>query len=92
MHMKNILDILTFRRMIAPIILQILFWAGIGGTLYGTWVLYTNGHWAWPFPLVFGTLTVRVIFESAILAYRIYDRLGDINDGLKDMSCIKTSN
>ncbi|MCP4304524.1 MAG: hypothetical protein GY788_06530 [bacterium] len=31
--MKLLRDILRFRLMIAPYVLEILFWAGIGGTL-----------------------------------------------------------
>lgn len=75
-------DILLFRKMVAPSILQVLFWAGIGGTLYGTYVLIELDNWAWPFPLVFGTLAVRVLFEVLLLMFRIYDRLGDIVDRL----------
>ena len=81
--MREVINILTFKRMVSPIILQVLFWGGIGGTLYGTYVLIKLGHWAWPFPLIFGTLLVRVIFEGAILAFRIYDRLGDIHSELR---------
>ena len=71
-------DILTFERMIAPAVLQVLFWAAIGGNLYGTYVLVALGSWAWPFPLVLGTLVVRVLFEVALLLFRIYDRMGVI--------------
>jgi hypothetical protein len=79
---QRLIEIVTFRRMIAPIMLQLLFWAGIGGTLYGTYVLYELGNQAWPLPLVFGTLVVRVLFEMALLAFRIYDRLGEISTRL----------
>ncbi len=72
-------EILTFRRMVAPVVLQILFWAGIGGTLYGTYVLYRMDNWAWPFPLIIGTLFTRVLFETLILAFRAYDRQCDIH-------------
>lgn len=81
--MKQIWEILTFRKMISPVILQILFWAGIGGTLYGSYVLYIMGNWAWPFPLILGPLVIRVLFESWMLAFRSYDRLGEIRDSLK---------
>ncbi len=81
--MNTLWEILTFRRMISPVVLQILFWAGIGGTLYGTYVLYSLGNWAWPLPLIFGPLVVRVLFESWMLAFRTYDRLGEIRDVLK---------
>jgi hypothetical protein len=81
--MSTLWQVLTFQRMIAPIVLQILFWAGIGGTLYGTYVLIHLGHWAWWTALVFGTLSTRVIFEGAILLFRAYDRLGEIRDALQ---------
>lgn len=80
--MKSLIEILTFERMIAPVLLQILFWTGIAGTLYGTYVLISLGHWAWWPALIFGTLGTRVVFEIAILAFRSYDRLGDIRDRL----------
>ena len=80
--MKPVLELLTFRRMISPIILQVLFWGAIGGVLYGTYVLIELGNWAWPLSLVFGTLVVRVMFEMAILAFRSYDRLGEVRDAL----------
>jgi len=80
--MSTFWQILTFRRMIAPVVLQILFWAGIGGTLYGTYVLTHLGHWAWWMALIFGTMATRVIFEGAILLFRTYDRLGEIREAL----------
>ena len=80
--MKLVLELLLFRRMISPVFLQILFWGAIGGVLYGTYVLIELGNWAWPLSLVFGTLVVRVMFEMAILAFRVYDRLGEVRDAL----------
>lgn len=79
-RMAGILDILLFRRMIAPVILQFLFWGGIGGTLYGTYVLVELGHWAWWMALVFGVLMTRVVFEFGIIAFRSYERLCEIRD------------
>ncbi len=81
--MNTTWEILTFRRMIAPAILQILFWGAISGVLYGAWVLWQMDNRAWPLPLVFGTLCVRLIFELAILRFRGYDRLGEIRDELR---------
>ena len=76
--MKTVIEILTFQRMISPLLLQILFWAGIGGTLYGTYALIRLEHWAWWLALVFGILGTRVIIEFGILAFRAFDRLNDI--------------
>ena len=59
-----------------------MFWAGIAGTLYGSWWLYTNDNWAWIMSLVFGTLITRLIFESFILRYQTYLCLTEIRDKL----------
>ena len=73
-------DFLSFQHMVAPVLLQVLFWAGIGGTFYGTWVLVQLGNWAWWLALIFGMLGTRVLFEIAILAFRVLDRLTEIRD------------
>ena len=72
-------DILTFRWLITPVLLQILFWGGIGGTLYGTWWLYTHGNWAWIMSLIFGTIATRVIIEALIVRFRTYQTLLEIS-------------
>lgn len=81
--MKSIADVVMFRKMISPVILQLLFWAAIGGVLYGTYVLIKLDNALWPLPLIFGTLVVRVIFERTILAFRTYDLLVEIRDGFR---------
>ena len=82
--MNTIIDYLAFRRMIAPVLLQVLFWAGVGGTLYGTWVLISLYHWAWWMALVFGLIATRILFEGLILAFRAYDRLSEISAALRE--------
>ena len=77
--MENLKSYLRFERFIMPVALQALFWAGIGGTLYGTWWLYSHGNWAWIMSLVFGTLLTRLIFESFILRYQTYLVLTEIH-------------
>jgi hypothetical protein len=76
--MSTITRILSFQKMVSPFLLQILFWAGIGGVLYGTYVLIKLDHWAWWIALLTGTLVTRVIFERAMLSFRSYDRLVEI--------------
>jgi hypothetical protein len=80
--MNVIVDVLRFRTMVAPYILEILFWGGFGGTVYGSYWLFMNGNWAWWLALVFGTLVTRVMFEFALLAFRSYDRLVEIRDAV----------
>jgi len=71
--------------MISPVLLQILFWAGIGGVFYGTYTLIKLEQWAWWIALVFGILFVRVLFERAILSFRSYDRLDEMSSLLKTL-------
>jgi hypothetical protein len=81
--MSNLMRVLSFQKMISPVLLQVLFWGGIGGVLYGTYTLIKLDQWAWWMALVFGTLLVRVLFERAILSFRSYDRLDEISSLLK---------
>jgi hypothetical protein len=74
----KILEYLSFKRFIMPYALQVLFWAGIGGNLYGTWWLYTHNNWAWVMSLSFGTLLTRLIFENFILRFQSYQCMHDI--------------
>jgi hypothetical protein len=80
--MGAIKDYLLFKKFVMPVALQLLFWGGIGGTLYGTWWLYSHDNWAWIMALVFGTLMTRLIFESFILRYQTYICLTEIKDKL----------
>ena len=80
--MGTVKDYLLFSKLIMPYALQVLFWAGIGGTLYGTWWLYTHDNWAWIPALVLGTLLTRLIFESFMLRYQAYLCLQDIRSKL----------
>lgn len=79
-RMGKITEILVFRRMIAPVLLQLLFWAGVIGCLYGAYVLYKLGNWAWIFSAFLGPLLVRVIFEHAILSFKTFEELRGIRD------------
>ena len=80
--MRMLADILRFRTMVAPYLLEILFWAGIAGTIYGSFWLFAHDNWAWWMALVFGSLLTRVIFEFGLLAFRSYERLVEISDTL----------
>ena len=80
--MQKLIDIVRFRVMIAPYILELLFWFGIGGTIYGSFWLLIHGNWSWSIALIFGTLATRLLFEFALLAFRSYDRIVEIRDSL----------
>ena len=78
--MNRFKEFLLFKRLIMPVALQVLFWAAIGGVLYGSWWLYTNGNWAWIMSLVFGILVSRLIFEALLVRYQTYVRLNEIKE------------
>jgi hypothetical protein len=83
------LDILLFRRMIAPIIIMILFWLGILGAL--GWGLFTAGLSLYAagtrgilialgavVAIPFMMLVVRLYAEVTIVVFRIHETLVDI--------------
>ncbi len=82
--MHTFIEYLLFRKFILPASMQFMFWAGIGGTLYGTWWLYTHDNWAWIMSLVFGTLVTRLLFETLIIRYETFILLRDIRDKLNE--------
>ena len=83
--MGDLKDYILFRKFIMPVALQFLFWAGIGGTLYGSWWLYSNDNWAWLPALVFGILVTRLIFESYLIRYQTYIILTEMKSKLDNM-------
>lgn len=86
--MSNFMRVLSFQKMASPVLLQILFWAGIGGVLFGTYVLIRLEHWGWWVALIFGTLLTRVIFERGVLSFRAYDRLDEIASSLRNLEML----
>jgi len=92
-------DFLSFRRMITPLIIQVLFWVGIAiSTLLGLIVLVSGiiggigddsigavlgGLCLGPAIIVLGILTSRIYAELLILAFRVNETLTDIKDLLQ---------
>ena len=93
-------DFFTFRRMVTPIIIQIVFWVGVVGVLISGAVMFFGGLIGGisdgdvgtifasllgaPIVTVFGLLLVRLYTELLIVIFRINDVLHDIHDLLKD--------
>jgi hypothetical protein len=82
--MSTFKEYLLFKKFMMPFMLQLLFWAGIGGVLYGSWWLYMHDNWAWIMSLVFGALLTRLIFESLIIRYQTYICLQEIRTKLNE--------
>jgi hypothetical protein len=90
MSESSLPDFLTFRRMIVPLIIQVIFWIGTGLSLLTgvlVWIDVTTKQGA---PLVgliafvvcaaLGTLLVRIACELLIVVFRINDALTDIKE------------
>jgi len=84
-------DFLKFRKMITPVIIQVLFWVGVGvaviaglvqiGTAfsrYGSAVTVLTGL----LTIVLGPVLVRIYCELLILFFRMNETLTEIRDGL----------
>lgn len=78
-------DFFSFRRMITPTIIRILFWVGIFGSIIGGIYLIVVSEGAAAriagiFWIILGPLVSRVICELFILQFRIYETLTDIKN------------
>ena len=83
-------DFLAFRKMITPLIIQIIFWigvvicvlSGLVTIIAGVARSYGGGSQVLLglLVLIFGPLVVRIYCELLIIAFRIHDRLVDIKD------------
>ena len=85
-------DFIKFRKMITPMIIQILFWVGaafsvLGGLIamatslgrYGTGV---GGFLGGLLMIVLGPVVVRIYCELLILLFRMNETLTEIKNGL----------
>ena len=85
-------DFLKFRKMITPVIIQILFWVGAASCVIAALVVIalsfgSSGGGAAQFlggllMLVLGPVLVRIYCELLILFFRMNETLTDIKNGL----------
>lgn len=92
-------DFLSFRRMVTPWIIKILFWVGLGiSVLAGVFVFFggiiggiTDGDFGTviggliggPIVILLGVVSVRIYSELLILAFQINETLADIKNLLE---------
>jgi hypothetical protein len=90
--MTELQEFLSFRKMITPMIIQILFWIGVGlcvlfglisigtsFTRYGGVSTFFTGLML----IVVGPIAVRIYCEIVIIFFRINETLTEIKDGLE---------
>ena len=77
-------DYLTFEKMIAPILIQVIFWIGVVVVvLSGIVTLFSAGFQgviAGLLIIIVGPLVVRIYCELLIVLFRIYDHVREIRD------------
>ncbi len=76
-------EYLTFRKMITPAIIQVLFWLGlITVVISGIAAMFNpqGGFWAGLMILVFGSIGWRVYCELIIVFFQMNSALGEIRD------------
>jgi hypothetical protein len=80
-------DFFTFRRMIAPAIIEIIWWIStIAALIYGGALLLDERFVEGLLFVVLGPLIVRVISELNIVAFRIYGTLGEIAENTRSVA------
>ena len=85
MEKRNFKDFITFKSMVTPYLIQIIFWLGIVIVFATGIFLMTSGGieiLAGLFMWFFGVFYVRVFCEIMIIFFRIYDTLREIKDSL----------
>lgn len=85
-------DFLSFRKMITPIVLQVVFWIMVASiVLMGIGMMGNPRDFGLPrdagivgfLVLVIGPFIIRMIFELIILSFRINETLTDIRNSLR---------
>ena len=85
-------DFLKFKKMITPIIIQLIFYIGAGACVIFGLIGYSNYDGAPALLLVFGgPLAVRLFCELLIVVFTINDTLTDIKNQLKQQNIAKPS-
>ena len=74
-------EFITFEKMIAPIIIMIVFWiAVLVDVIYAFITMFSDSFWLGLVILIFGPLILRVYFELLIVIFKIFGTLKEIRD------------
>ena len=73
-------EYLTFDKMIAPVVIQVLFWIGVVFiVIAGLISLFSGAFLAGLAMIILGPIAVRVYCEVLLVFFRILDNLREIN-------------
>lgn len=77
-------DFLTFKKMITPIIIQVLFWiAVVVVVIFGFYTMFATSFFQGLLMVVFGPIVYRILFEMMIVMFKMNDTLTDIKNNTK---------
>ena len=77
-------DFLFFRKMITPIIIQVLFWiAVVVVVIYGFYTMFASSFFQGLLMVIVGPVVYRMLFELIIVTFKINDSLADIRNNTK---------
>jgi hypothetical protein len=80
-------DFLLFRRMLTPVLVQLIFWLGVIACIFtGIVDIARNQILAGLQILILGPILVRVFCEVLILFFRINETLTEIKNTVKEKS------
>lgn len=89
-------DLASFEKLVAPKLLKIVYWLGLAGIAIGCLMSFVGGLGMMSYSFaaglgtmvvsvlvaLFGVLLWRVLIEMYMVLFGIYERLGDIRQGL----------
>ena len=77
---EQVKDFLFFRKMLTPLIIQIIFWIGVVVTFIGgiATMFQSGGFWRGLLAAILGPIFVRIFTELIIVTFKINDSLSDI--------------
>ncbi len=74
-------EFLKFQKMIAPIVIQILFWISIvANVIFAFVTMFGTSFWLGLGILILGPIIIRLYFELLIVIFKIYETLKEIKD------------
>ena len=76
-------DFLKFKKMVTPVVIQILFWIGIVACVLGGLLTMRNSAIQGLLVLLLGPLGVRIYCELLIVLFSINDTLTEMKNLLK---------
>ncbi len=78
-------DFLTFKKMITPMIIQVLFWIGVAVVVIGGFISMFSygGFWRGLLMVLLGPIFVRLFTELLIVTFSINDSLRIIKNNTK---------